>query len=77
MVELHRDLIRLRREDAVFSRQDRRAIEGAVIGPEAFVLRWCDDEGDDRLMLFNLGRDFDWHRSPSRSSRRRCGRQWR
>jgi maltooligosyltrehalose trehalohydrolase len=32
-----------------------------VIGPEAFVLRWYDENGDDRLMLVNLGRDFDWH----------------
>lgn len=61
ILQLHRDLLRLRREDAVFSRQDRSAIEGSVIGPEAFVLRWFDDAGDDRLALFNLGRDFDWH----------------
>ena len=37
------------------------AIEGAVIGPEALVLRWLDESDDDRLLLFNLGRDFDWH----------------
>lgn len=60
-MQLHRDLLRLRREDAVFARQDRSAIEGAVIGPEAFLLRWCDEAGDDRLVLFNLGRDFDWY----------------
>jgi maltooligosyltrehalose trehalohydrolase len=60
IVRLHRDLLTLRKEDAIFAKQDRRAIEGAVVGPEAFVLRWCDDEGDDRLALFNLGRDFDW-----------------
>ncbi len=35
----------------------RGAIDGAVLGPEAFVLRWFDpdERGDDRLMLVNLG----------------------
>jgi maltooligosyltrehalose trehalohydrolase len=61
MLELHRDLLHLRREDRVIARQDRRAIEGAIIGPEAFLLRWFSESGDDRLALFNLGRDYDWH----------------
>ncbi len=38
--ELHRDLLRLRREDAVFNAQEPRALDGAVLGPEAFVLRY-------------------------------------
>jgi maltooligosyltrehalose trehalohydrolase len=59
MLELHRDLIALRREDAIFSRQDQRTIEGAVAGPEAFILRWFDEAAGDRLMLFNLGRDLE------------------
>jgi maltooligosyltrehalose trehalohydrolase len=58
---LHRDLLRLRREDPVFARQDKTAIEGGVIGPEAFVLRWFDPGGDDRLLMINLGRDIDWY----------------
>jgi maltooligosyltrehalose trehalohydrolase len=61
VLALHRDLLRLRREDPVFSRQDKKAIEGAVIGPEAFVLRWFSDTLDDRLLLVNLGRDLDWY----------------
>jgi maltooligosyltrehalose trehalohydrolase len=77
MVDLHRDLLRLRKTDATFSRQNRRAIEGSVIGPEAFVLRWLDDEsGDDRLMLFNLGRDFDWHPVAEPLAAPPLGRQW-
>ena len=55
---LHRDLIRLRKDDPVFSRQDATMLEGAVVGPEAFLLRWFDEAGDDRLMLVNLGRDL-------------------
>jgi maltooligosyltrehalose trehalohydrolase len=56
---LHRDLLRLRKSDPIFSRQDANMLEGAVVAPEAFLLRWFDDEGDDdRLLLVNLGRDF-------------------
>jgi maltooligosyltrehalose trehalohydrolase len=55
---LHRDLIRLRAEDARFSRQERGALDGAVIGPEAFVLRYFDSLGEERLLLVNLGGAF-------------------
>jgi maltooligosyltrehalose trehalohydrolase len=58
-MHLYRDLIRLRKEDAIFTRQDKSMIEGSVIGPEAILLRWFDATGDDRLMLFNLGRELD------------------
>lgn len=58
-VALHRDLLRLRREDAVFSGRARGAVDGAVLGPEAFVLRFFGTQtGDDRLLLVNLGRDL-------------------
>lgn len=59
-VALHKDLLKLRREDAIFSSQDASIMHGAVIGPEALLLRWLDSEGDDRLILMNLGRDLDW-----------------
>jgi maltooligosyltrehalose trehalohydrolase len=56
---LHRDLIQLRKRDGVFSQQDKTQIEGSVIGPEAFVLRWFDEADDDRLAIFNLGREIE------------------
>jgi maltooligosyltrehalose trehalohydrolase len=58
VVALHRDLLRLRREDPVFATQRRGGLDGAVLGPEAFVLRFIGDDGDDRLLLVNLGRDI-------------------
>ncbi|HEX4415440.1 MAG TPA: malto-oligosyltrehalose trehalohydrolase, partial [Lacipirellulaceae bacterium] len=76
MVELHRDLIQLRREDAVIARQDRFAIQGSVIGPEAFALRWFGGDGDDRLALFNLGRDVDCHPIADPMLAAPFGRQW-
>ncbi len=56
---LHRDLLRLRREDRVFAAQRVGGLDGAVLGEEAFVLRiFGEEEGDDRLLLVNLGRDL-------------------
>ena len=58
---LHRDLLKLRRTDPIFARQNKQMLQGAVVGPECFLLRWYDEAGDDRLMIVNLGRDFQWH----------------
>jgi maltooligosyltrehalose trehalohydrolase len=57
-MRLHRDLLTLRRDDPVLSRQGEDGLDGAVLGPEAFVLRWFGPEGDDRLLLVNLGGDL-------------------
>src|SRR5262249_54702753 len=56
-VALHRDLLRLRRIDPAFRQQRSDSIHGAVLGPEAFVLRFFH-AGGDRLLLVNLGRDL-------------------
>jgi maltooligosyltrehalose trehalohydrolase len=52
------DLLKLRREDPIFRAQDATRIHGAVIGPEAFVLRYFGESSDCRLILVNLGRDL-------------------
>jgi maltooligosyltrehalose trehalohydrolase len=57
---LHRDLLRLRREDTVFASQRADRIHGAVIADEAFLLRYFGEDGDDRLVFINLGRDLTW-----------------
>ncbi len=54
---LHRDLIRLRREDPVFAAQCGERVGGAIIGPEAFLLRFQASD-EDRLLVVNLGRDM-------------------
>jgi maltooligosyltrehalose trehalohydrolase len=55
---LHRDLLRLRREDPAFRAQRHRGVDGAVLAEHAFVLRYFVDGGADRLLLVNLGRDL-------------------
>jgi maltooligosyltrehalose trehalohydrolase len=54
---LHRDLIRLRREDLVLQAPLRGTYDGAVLSPESFVLRYFNNHHGDRLLIVNLGRD--------------------
>jgi maltooligosyltrehalose trehalohydrolase len=61
---MHRDLLRLRREDPVFRVQRPRGVDGAILGAEAFVLRYFSDQGDDRLLIVNLGRDLRLDAAP-------------
>src|SRR5581483_186197 len=56
---LHRDLLRLRREDPVFRAQGKGWLDGAVLGPAAFVIRFFGEDAGDRLLLVNLGVDLD------------------
>ena len=54
-LDLHRDLLRLRRDDPVLRAQRRRAVDGAVLGEHAFVLRFFGGDEGDRLLVVNLG----------------------
>jgi maltooligosyltrehalose trehalohydrolase len=63
VLALHRDLLALRRSDAAFSAQRAGAVDGAVLGPEAFVLRFFH-EGGDRLLVVNLGLDLPLAHAP-------------
>lgn len=78
-VALHRDLLRLRREDAVIAAQGSRAggVDGAVLpGPQAFVLRMYGDEGDDRLLVVNLGATLRLHAAPEPLLAPPAGTRW-
>ncbi|HZH85120.1 MAG TPA: DUF3459 domain-containing protein, partial [Phototrophicaceae bacterium] len=59
---LHCDLLRLRREDSVFRKQG--SFDGAVLGSEAFLLRFFDAGNGDRLLLVNLGPDLHLRIAP-------------
>ncbi len=60
---LHRDLIRLRREDKALRAPKRGEFDGAVLGAGVFVLRYFSTEGD-RLLVVNLGRDYQLDPAP-------------
>src|SRR5438552_7060031 len=56
LYDLHVDLIKLRREDSRFREQGLGEIDGAVLGPASFVLRYFARENDDRLLVVNFGK---------------------
>jgi maltooligosyltrehalose trehalohydrolase len=60
---LHRDLLRLRKKDCVFCQQRRGGLDGAVLGPAAFVLRYFGQADDARLLIVNFG--IDLHLDPA------------
>jgi maltooligosyltrehalose trehalohydrolase len=62
---LHRDLLKLRREDPVISLQGEFGIDGAVLSPLSFVLRYFSaDYKTDRLLLINFGADLEISPAP-------------
>ena len=52
-------------------------LDGAVVGAEAFILRWFAPDGDDRLLCVNLGRDMDWRPVPEPLAAPPRDRGWR
>jgi maltooligosyltrehalose trehalohydrolase len=58
LYDLHRELLRLRREDPLFSRQSAELIDCASHGADALLIRYFGDRSGDRLLLVNFGRDL-------------------
>lgn len=77
IVRMHQDLLRLRREDPVFAAQDKHRLQGAVLGPEAFVLRYFGADGDDRLVVVNLGRTLPLVPMPEPLLAPPAGQRWK
>ena len=55
---LHRDLLTLRRADPAISAAAAVSVDGAVLTPTAFVLRYGAGSLEARLLIVNLGPDF-------------------
>lgn len=73
---LHRDLLRLRRQERLFREQRPGCMDGAVLGARALVLRFFGDAGDDRLLVVNLGRDLHLNPAPEPLLAPPEGRRW-
>lgn len=73
--QLHQDLLRRRREDASVHRPAR--LDGAVLGPAVFVLRYFSASGDDRLLIVNLGTDLHLDPAPEPLLAPTAGHGWR
>jgi maltooligosyltrehalose trehalohydrolase len=77
VLAMHRELLKLRREDPVISKQDRESLDGAVFGEHAFVLRWFDAEHGDRALVVNLGNELELRPAPEPLLAPVGGAQWK
>lgn len=59
IVQLHADLLALRRTDPVLNGRIDSSLDGAVLGERCFVLRHITSSGDDRLLVVNLDVGLD------------------
>lgn len=55
---LHKDLIRIRKNDPVIS-QKHIHFDGAVLNANSFLIRFFDPKGNDRLLIVNFGADLE------------------
>ncbi|MET0501333.1 MAG: malto-oligosyltrehalose trehalohydrolase [Candidatus Binatia bacterium] len=74
---LHRDLLNLRRNDPVIKDPRPGAVDGAVLADDAFVLRFFGVDGNDRLLLINLGVDCSLSPTPEPLLASPAGLTWR
>lgn len=63
-VDLHRDLLRIRRADPIIAAQNVACMDGAVLAERALVLRWYGERGDDRLLVLNLADELVFEPAP-------------
>jgi len=75
--DLHKDLLRLRRDDAVFGSQKHGGLDGSVLAEDCLLLRYFGQDGDDRLLLVNLGRDLCLTSVPEPLLAPPAGQAWR
>jgi maltooligosyltrehalose trehalohydrolase len=76
VLEMHRDLLRLRREDSCLTKRPP-AVDGAVLAEHAFVLRFFGAEGDDRLLVVNVGHQLSLPNAPEPLLAPPEGMRWR
>jgi maltooligosyltrehalose trehalohydrolase len=55
---LHRDLLKLRRDDPVFSQHDAQRLHGVALSSDTLALRFLGSQGQTRLLLVNFGGDL-------------------
>jgi maltooligosyltrehalose trehalohydrolase len=57
-LRLHRDLSALKKNDAVLNKEGAHGLDTATLTEEAFLIRHRSPDGDDRLLIVNLGTDL-------------------
>jgi maltooligosyltrehalose trehalohydrolase len=74
---MHRDLLKLRRQTPPLRSQRPRAMDGAVLSHEAFVLRFFGEAADDVLLVVNFGPDLELDIAPEPLLAPVEGKRWR
>ena len=75
--ELHRDLLKLRRDKLVFDERRPSSVDGAALDDETFILRFFCDRNEDYLLFINLGVDKHLTPLPEPLLAPPLGREWR
>jgi maltooligosyltrehalose trehalohydrolase len=76
---LHRDLLKLRRDDPIFARQRADLMEAAALGADCLAVRYFDERGaanSDRLVIVNFGRQLHYWPCPQPLLAPPAGRAW-
>lgn len=76
VLDLHRDLIRLSREDPVLRLRNRDQMFGAVLSDRCLALRWLGGGVNDRLLVLNIGPDLEYSPSPEPLLAAPFGHEW-
>jgi maltooligosyltrehalose trehalohydrolase len=74
--DLHKDLLRLRRETAAFREQRKGGVDGSVLAGECLLLRYFVTDEEERLLLVNLGPDLHLGQAPEPLIAPPLGMRW-
>ncbi|HSR19152.1 MAG TPA: malto-oligosyltrehalose trehalohydrolase [Ignavibacteriaceae bacterium] len=74
--DLHKDLIKIKKEDPVLMLQQNDKIDGAVLNNSTFVLRYFGENNEDRIFLVNLGVDLHLNPAPEPLLSPPTDREW-
>jgi maltooligosyltrehalose trehalohydrolase len=77
--DLHRDLLRLRRDEPAFASQRTDLIEVVALGSDCLALRYFDESAvgnSDRLLLVNFGRQLHYWPCPQPALAPPSGQHW-
>jgi maltooligosyltrehalose trehalohydrolase len=80
VLQMYKDLLRLRREDPVFRAHWPGGLDGAVLGDHVFLLRYFGHavgrDGDDRLLILNTDSDLHLTVAPEPLLAPPPGKRW-
>jgi maltooligosyltrehalose trehalohydrolase len=75
-LRLFRDLMWMRRKDAILNTRPLVRFDGATLTENAFALRWYAEDGSDRLLVVNLGAQIDRSAIPEPLLAAPAGHNW-